>query len=34
MIGTIDGLADGRPAFGVYRTLVAGDPEKGALVRA
>ena len=34
MIGTIDGLADDRPAFGVYRTLVAGDPEKGALVRA
>ena len=34
MIGTLDGLADGQPAFGVYRTLAAGDPEKGALARA
>jgi quinol monooxygenase YgiN len=34
MIATIDGLADGQPAFGIYRTLLAGDPEKGALARA
>jgi quinol monooxygenase YgiN len=31
MIATIDGLADGQPAFGVYRTLLAGDPGKGSL---
>jgi quinol monooxygenase YgiN len=34
MIGAIDGLADGQPAFGIYATLAAGDPEKGALARA
>jgi quinol monooxygenase YgiN len=34
LIATLDGLADGRPAFGVYATLAAGDPEKGALARA
>ena len=34
LIARIDGLADGQPAFGVYRTLLAGDPGKGALARA
>ncbi len=34
MIGTLDGLADGQPAFGIYSTLHAGDPGKGALARA
>jgi quinol monooxygenase YgiN len=33
MIATLDGLADGQPAFGVYAPLAAGDPEKGALAR-
>jgi quinol monooxygenase YgiN len=33
-IARIDGLADGQPAFGVYRTLLAGDPGKGALAQA
>jgi quinol monooxygenase YgiN len=34
MIGTIDGLADGQPNFGIYATLHAGDPRKGALASA
>src|SRR4029453_14768112 len=29
LIATLDGLADGQPAFGVYATLAAGAPEKG-----
>ena len=31
LIATIDGLADGQPAFGVYAPLTAGDPAKGTL---
>jgi quinol monooxygenase YgiN len=31
MIATLDGLADGQPDFGIYTTLTAGDPQKGAL---
>lgn len=34
MIATVDGVADGQPDFGVYATLLAGDPQKGALARA
>ena len=34
MISTLDGLAVGRPAFGIYATLLAGDPQKGTLARA
>jgi quinol monooxygenase YgiN len=34
MIATLDGLAAGPPDFGIYATLHAGDPEKGALARA
>jgi quinol monooxygenase YgiN len=33
-IERIDGMADGQPAFGVYRGLPAGDPQKGTLARA
>jgi quinol monooxygenase YgiN len=34
MIGTLDGLADGPPNFGIYSTLHAGDPRKGSLASA
>jgi quinol monooxygenase YgiN len=34
MIATLDGLAAGPPNFGIYATLQAGDPDKGALASA
>jgi len=34
LIGRIDGLADGQPAFAIYEQLPAGDPAKGLLAQA